>query len=363
MMARLALAAALLLAACSSAPKATTAPKPPDERPAAAPLTAKEVESARIATIEIRGLARIDESRARLAVAARVGGRFDRAAIRESLRKLMAIDGVADARALAFRSAAGKLGLAFAVTESPPVTGVEVTGNQGVADSELLPLVELTPGDFLDPVAATAAAGAMKRRLAAAGYYRAAVEWKAVPGKGGAALRFEVTEGPRAQITKITFPGASALPRARLLSLLAKGAPDNAVGGIYLSDAVEGGALRITSDYYDRGYIEVKVGPHHIETPEPDHIEIEMPIEEGHQYRVGKLEVTGELAAPERAYRRQLETRRGQVFNRSRVAGDIERLTAFHAKKSGESKPVVVPLTTVDPDAHTIDLKFNVAAQ
>ena len=361
--AALAFAAALVLG-CSSTPRppAPAAPIAATE-PASSPIEADELEDARVAAVELRGLDRISESRARLALAVRAGDGFEAGRIRESLRKLMAIDGVADARAVAFRAAGDKIGIAFAIREAPAIAAISITGNRAIGRDALQALARLEPGQIHDPVAATRAAAAIKDGYAEAGHYRAEVSWKTEPARGGVALRFAIAEGPRASIARISFPGAPPAAERRLRALLVKASPENVVGGVYLRDAIENAAAHIAADYYDRGHVDVKIGTHRVETPTPEAVEITIPIEEGRRYRIGKLTVSGDLAAPERDYRRQLRARRGQIFNRSAIARDIERLGAFHAKRSRGSAPEVTPLTAIDPDKRLIDINFAIAGR
>lgn len=357
---RFACALALVATACSGSPKPKTNPVKPDAETRAAPLppvTDDALVGARVAAVELRGLERIGESRARLAIALRPGDEFDRSKIRESLRKLMTINGIADARAVAYRVDAQKIGVAFVITEAPRITAIEVSGNDSLSNGELLKLSPIEVGQPVDPSAAQRAAMAMKERYAEAGYSKAEIEWKADP-RG--VVTFAVTEGPRVSIAKISFGSTRALTEARLNSILVKASPENTVGGVYLPANFEAGLLHITSAYYDIGHINVKVGPVSVSYPTPETIAVAIPVTEGPQFKLGKLSVGGKLAAPARQYLRQVKIRRGQVFSRSAVKAAIEKLTEFHKSKAKGSSAVVTPLTDVDLENKKVDIKFDI---
>ena len=57
--------------------------------------------------------------------------------------------------------------------------------------------------------------------------------------------------------------------------------------------------LLIQAHYWDRGYVQVKVANPLVElSPDKQSMYITISIEEGPQYRLGKVDVTGELLAP-----------------------------------------------------------------
>jgi outer membrane protein insertion porin family len=352
-------ATALLAIACSGSPKKAPPPAPDTaqaDKPRA-PITDDELVSAKVAVVELRGLERIGETRARLALELRPGDSFDRARVRESLRKLMTIRGVADARAVAFRTADGAIGVAFAITETPRITAIEITGNKTLADGALLELAAMKVGEPLAPALAQRAALAMKVRYAEAGHPRTEVDWKT---SDTGVVSFAVREGPRASISAIKFADAKALTEARLNKLLLEASAENTVGGIYLPSAFDLGVQHIIAAYYDIGHVDVKVGPHTVDTPTPETIEVTIPVEEGPKFLLGKLEVTGQLAGPAKKYLRQIKLRRGQVFSRSKIADAIKKLGEYHKARSKVENPVVTPLTNVDQDKRRIDIKFEI---
>ena len=349
----------LLLVACSSSARqpAATSPRADTKAAAEKPVTDAELIDARVAGVEVRGLSRIGESRARLAIAIKTGDPFDRTKIRESLRRLMTIRGVADARAVAFRKGGGKIGIAFVIVESPPVESVTVSGNQALGANELLSTAAVPVGAPLDPVAAQKAALAIKERYQGIGHYRAEVDWTSTAGK----VHFKVREGPRASIARIAFPGARALSPEKLKTILLKASPENTAGGVYQRSSIDLALPHITAAYYDIGHVNVSVGPPVIATPTPETIEVSIPVREGEQFRLGKLSVTGELSGPEKGYLRQLKLRRGEVFSRSEITGAIERLGAYHKSRTkAEAAPQVTPLTEVDPARRRIDIRFEI---
>jgi outer membrane protein assembly factor BamA len=84
-------------------------------------------------------------------------------------------------------------------------------------------------------------------------------------------------------------------------------------------------------------------------------------IDEGDVYSIGALHAT-KLGGP--VEKELLDTvvraRPKQVFVRSKVVDDLERVNAFFASRG--QKVVVTPLTEIDPKKKTIDLTFEISA-
>ena len=88
--------------------------------------------------------------------------------------------------------------------------------------------------------------------------------------------------------------------------------------GTYREDAFERDLLLITAFYYDHGYINVKLGKPEIElSADKQFLYITIPIEEGDQYKIGKIDFNGDLLLPKEEY---FKTHDGAARARSSTA-------------------------------------------
>lgn len=354
-MKRMILIAALACAACQS----TSTSKAVGPAPAAGDITAAELETATIASVDIAGLESLPRASVRLAIRSQAGDPIARSVLRGDLRRIMAIRGVADVRVDAVRVGTG-IGLRYVVAEAERIAGIDVDGNSALSDADLVRLTKLQIGGALDPLAVRDGAAHIRRRYRVGGYYRADVSWKVSTPGDGAVIVYSVDEGPKVSIEKVTFPGARALAQAELSKLLAGKSTWNAVGAVLVDDDLTEGVLRITGEYYDRGYINLTVGKHVVKDVSSDRVELVIPIEEGPQFRLGTIAVTGKLAAPVADYLGVITSKTGDVFNRSKVGADILALAAFQQQATGNRDDFITPLTNVDPDKHTVDIRFEI---
>jgi outer membrane protein assembly factor BamA len=100
-----------------------------------------------------------------------------------------------------------------------------------------------------------------------------------------------------------------------------------------------------------------------LEVGDSERAMVKVVIEEGPQFRIAKIAITGggfapaELAALEKLF----VFKSGDVFNRSTIAAARERMVA-KIVEGGRANPAVSVLTKIDKAKRTIDLTFEVEA-
>jgi len=140
----------------------------------------------------------------------------------------------------------------FRIRAGPRVTVRRAVARGGLPTAPLDDLVRPRPGAVYRKEAAEAAREKMRRRLAAAGHWRAAVELRETydPGRGAMDLVFDVAPGPR-----MSLEARGAELPARLLSDVR----DLVREGGATSDSLEAGAERIEAHLRGEGHREAIV--------------------------------------------------------------------------------------------------------
>jgi outer membrane protein assembly factor BamA len=117
----------------------------------------------------------------------------------------------------------------------------------------------------------------------------------------------------------------------------------------------------IIGAYYDRGYINVKIG-----APDNESSTQKFTIDEGPRFRIGKTSFSDPGAAADAdsvgdpaALRALMTFASGDWFNRSQVNAFVEELTR-HYQKAGYASAKVTPLTKVDVDRHSVEIEFSI---
>ncbi len=71
------------------------------------------------------------------------------------------------------------------------------------------------------------------------------------------------------------------------------------------------------------------------------------------------LTVEGDLAAPAEEYRSRLGIEEGELFVRSRVMAAMTAIEELHRRRTGAA-PTVAPVSEVDREQHTVNIRFVV---
>jgi outer membrane protein assembly factor BamA len=161
-----------------------------------------------------------------------------------------------------------------------------------------------------------------------------------------------VDEGPQIWIESVAFSGNPSIPDDELLDGLYT-QPRRFFGWLetgHLDEAeLQIDLMRISSVYFDRGYVNVKVFPPKI-AEVGDKLSIEIAIEEGDQYRLGRVSVVSDRGLP------PLKSVQGEIFSRSRLGEDMETLR----RHFGEGT-VVTPITDIDNEKRIVHVTFEVS--
>ena len=86
---------------------------------------------------------------------------------------------------------------------------------------------------------------------------------------------------------------------------------------------------------------------------------ITISIEEGPQYRLGKVDVTGELLASREYFLQRVSVKTGEIFNRSKLSDDLQKLTDYY-KDRGYAYVNATPSTPVNEKTRTVDVAFEI---
>src|SRR6476659_629681 len=82
-------------------------------------------------------------------------------------------------------------------------------------------------------------------------------------------------------------------------------------------------------------------------------------IEEGPQYRLGKVDGTGERLATREFCLTRVSVKSGEIFNRSKLSDDLQKLTDFY-KDKGYAYVNATPSTPVNDKTRTVDVLFEI---
>ncbi|HZY60745.1 MAG TPA: outer membrane protein assembly factor BamA [Candidatus Binataceae bacterium] len=329
-----------------------------------ASLTFAQPPSGNIGEIEIEGNLRVESQAIRGHISSRVGEPLNDTVVNEDVKaisKMGFFEGV-DAK---ITHRGGKLVLIFEVKERPFITNVKVEGLKQfkLTDEKIQEALKLHPGAIEDPDLVDDTEKALKKVYEDKGYLDVAVSFRADPGANNSAVAvFTIKEGPVVQIGKIEFTGNKVLSSRQLRAAMAT-SPHNVLSyfldtGILDPKKLQDDRERITALYYQHGYLNAHVSEPVI-TRSNGKLTITMDVDEGAQFKTGKIKLEGDLKVPEKDLTSKLTLESGEVFKPSTMQHDVITLSDFYSDR-GYAFVNVEPRTQVNPDKHVVTVTFVV---
>lgn len=332
----------------------------PAARPAFAQSDAPVVED-----LAFEGLKRVEPAAIRVVLTSRVGKPYRAAAVPEDIRAIYGMGYFKDVQVFREDLPSGGVRLIYVVTEKPAVRRVKTVGNDEVSDDDLKEVVDIRPFTILNEAKVKRNLQKIKDLYNEKGFYLAEVTSSVEPvGDREVEVIFTVVENAKVEVRKVRFVGNRHLPddvlkegmitqEGSLISFLTG-------AGTYRKDAFQVDILRITSHYFDNGYINVKVDTPDAEiSPDRKYIYITIRIEEGEQYSVGKVDFSGDLLDTKEELAERVQIEEGEVFNRSQLGQDLLNLKTRY-EDDGYAYANITPVTSIDAEARTIDVTFDV---
>ncbi len=317
-----------------------------------------------IGRIDVAGNKRIEKEAILARIKSREGEPFSRERIEEDLKAIYGMGYFSDVVVDIVDTAGGKE-VTFIVKERPLIREVGIGGNREIKKEKIEEVIETKPHTVLNLTLIKEDMERIKALYRSEGFYLAEVDYRIDPVKEGEVnVTFLIHEGIKVKVGRISFIGNRVFSEKDLkkvmktkewsiLSLITK-------RGIYDDFLLERDINAILAKYYDNGYVRAEVGPPQVEvSQDKEWIYITIPIKEGEQYRVGKVDVAGDLIRSKIELLEDLRTKEGALYSRSAVSRDISRLAEIYGDE-GYAFVDVKPLTRIDDRKRVVDVTFNI---
>jgi outer membrane protein insertion porin family len=255
--------------------------------------------------------------------------------------------------------------LVFQVSERPLVRNVQFEGNKEIAAERLRGVVTLKVPDIYDPYEVQKSVAAIKAEYVKDGYYAAEITPESqIDAENEALVTFRIDEGKLVRIKDIRFEGNTVFSESELrgaMEIKEKWMFSWLTGrGNYDEALLEQDLERVTDLYFNKGYIRVKVRKPVISlVDDRRHMLILIQVDEGEQYRIGKIDAVGDLVDRKEELLNLFELRPGDVFSRALLRKGVGRITDLYADQ-GYAYVNVSPLTRVDDSAKLVDLALEI---
>lgn len=368
-------------------PSKEAPPKPAPVPTVAVPLRPEAQGSNANAVIEdiiITGNRRIPKETLRARILTRKGDPYDPESLRRDFNALWNTNLLDDIKLTTEPGAKGLI-VTFTVKERPLIRKIEYEGNKSLTRSEILDRfkerkVGLSSESQFDPTKIKRAEQVLKDYLAERGRQFAKVshEIEQVP-PSSVIVTFIIEEGPKVKVGKIEFQGNTVFSDHKLVRALKNERPKGAPPFFYLFHATyDKGKMaedleRVRSLYQDKGYAkmiaeEPKTALHDTAgfplpipwiAPKPGkRINVLIPVEEGAQYRMGQLSITGNKLFTQEQLKSVIGLKPGDIFSVGKIRKSFDNIRKAYGER-GYISESSVPDQTFDDEKKTVDFAIN----
>lgn len=316
---------------------------------------AQSQEGVKIKEVRIQGNVRVEEDGIRVYVRARPGDPFDPRTVDQDVKAIYRMGFFDDVTA----ELSPEGNLTYSVKEKPYIREVKIQGNEQVSKEKIAPALGVSARTILDRVKVGEGIQKVRKLYLEQGYVNAQVDFAvSLEENNQAIVLVEISEGRRLLIERISFEGNQTFTDSELKGLMSTKErwflSFITNRGVLDHDVLTNDLAVLSSHYYDHGYIN-----HKIDEPvilrQRDGLEVVIRIEEGEPYRVGKVELGGDLIEAGEALLKRVKLTTGQIFRGSRLRDDITTLTELYADR-GFAFAQVEPNTRVHSEEKKVDV-------
>ena len=252
--------------------------------------------------------------------------------------------------------------LVIEVIERPAIAEVNVEGNKELNDeimADALKQTGLTKGKIYNPKLLEKLEQELQQLYYSLGKYSARLETSATQlDADRVKIEIEISEGAPARIRSINLTGNSAFEDDTLLKEFKLESSEDAWFGTdkYSSTKLSGDLEALKSFYLDRGYARFGVTSKQVSiTPDKKDINIAINLNEGAEYTISEIKLTGDLVVAESELLSLLNFRAGDVFSRKNINASVARMSK-RLGDEGYAYASVRSIPDIDDDAQTVAL-------
>jgi outer membrane protein insertion porin family len=317
-----------------------------------------------IKELVVFGNERVKEAVILKEIKSKVGEPFSSEMVREDVKAVYRLGYFRDVQVDVAETRGGVV-LTFVVIEKPFVADIVISGNLELSREDIEGVIDLKRDSVLEMDKINASVEEIKKLYTSKRYFGSEVDYGVELQEGNRAIvYFEIVEGVKGYLTKISFKGNKVFGARKLRSVM----QTKEKGLIWFltksgrldTDVLDVDISRIRNLYHDTGYVTVQVSKPEITlSKDKKSIQITISIDEGDQYRLGSLDVTGDILTTKEELLKGLKSRVEKVYRSSVVQKDLLWLTDQYADE-GYAYVDVSPLTMLDHEQKLVHLTFKI---
>jgi len=317
----------------------------------------------KIVQIAFKGNRKIESSAIQQVLKSVKGNPYSDADVSADIKAIYKMGFFDDVAADVTSSPEGKT-ITFLLKEKSLITEIQFKGNKAVEKGELEGALTFKTRQTVSPEKIASSIDKIKALYDSKGYYNAEIKYATEKaGEKDIRVVFNISERERLYIKTISFEGSRAFTDKELKNTMSTTEwgifsflTDS---GILKKDQLKQDVSKLHAHYLNHGFINAQVGEPQI-THDKEWIYVKIPMVEGKQFKVGKVNITGDtLTVPNKELLDKLKVNKKEFYDRASVIKDIEYLTQA-CNDEGYAYADVSPVTTPQDKDQTVDVVYQI---
>ena len=251
----------------------------------------------------------------------------------------------------------------FHVKEKPTIRRIRIKGNLRFDDEKVRENLTLTTGAILNIFKIRSNIDQIEAMYKEKNYHQVAVSYNIVPVQNNQAdLEFVIEEGNKLYVTEISFEGVKSFKEKTLRKVIKTSEKGffswiTSSGDMNRNELDQDSAL-IKGYYHNHGFTRARVSEPQVDIS-PAGIKITFKIDEGPRFKVGKVDITGDLVLEKEILLKKLTTTSNDYYNREKLRNDVIALRDLYGVY-GYAYAEVSPQVQEDMDNLVANITFAV---
>ena len=257
--------------------------------------------------------------------------------------------------------------LKYIFTELPTIREIRISGNDELNDDEIIDAMFLRTGNVYKETTLKADKDRIINLYRKKGFDGTIVSISANYSTDGRYVNVivNVKEGEEVKVEKITILGAKYLDPDDVKDVMETSEPGWFSSDPLDEDKIDEDRKKIVQFYKDHGYIKAQIKKFDVKkktisqgSKEKGYF-ITIEVEEGDQYKLGKVEFSGYKIFKEKHIREWLECKEGEIYNDSKFKADITKISTEYYNR-GYINAQIIPIDKIDEARRIIHFKVEI---
>ncbi len=316
-----------------------------------------------VARIDIRGNRKIESPAIIQVLQTRTGSLYSEVRIATDIRAIFRMGYFSDVTASVSDSPQG-LVVTFEVQEKPLISDIVISGNKAIKRADIEEVMTIKVRQSLNPEKIKEDTEKIRELYRRKGYLNTTItDSFRIIGERDVTVLIDIKEAKKLYVRRISFTGNIVYPEKtlrKLLSITEKGLFSFFTdSGILNNEVLKQDLQKLAAFYLNSGFINVQVSEPEI-THDDKGIYVNIAIVEGKQFKVGKVEISGDtLKVDRQTLAKSLQLTGKPYYDRGAVIRDIDYLTQA-CSDEGFAYAEVSPESRVDQTKNIVDITYHI---